>query len=132
MNLCIISGRITRNVEMRYTKNNVGVVTFSLAVKRKSKEAEADFINCVAYSSTAEFINKYCGTKGFQMTIKGRINTGKYQDKDNKTVYTTNVIVEEVEPVWNKKEETTQQTFGATKPAAVDTSFYANQDDLPF
>lgn len=120
MNKVILSGNVVRDVEMRYTNtNNTTVVSFCLAVSKRGKDAGADFINCVCYGSTAEFINKHCGTKGTKMTVIGRINTRNYDDKEGKRIFVTEVIVEEVEPVWNKKEENVQEYTPVT-------------DELPF
>lgn len=68
----------------------------SIAVDRRGKDKGADFISVVAFGKTAEHIEKYY-TKGMKANICGHIQTGKYEDKDGKTVYTTDVVIDEIE-----------------------------------
>lgn len=94
-------GRLTRDPEVRYTQgdNASAVARFSLAVDRRFKkdgDQTADFINCVAFGKTGEFIEKY-GHKGTKFVVEGRIYTGSYTNKDGQKVYTTDVVVEQVE-----------------------------------
>ena len=99
MNKVIIKGTITRDIDLRYTKNDVAVARFTVATKRnttnKDGKYESDFINCVAYQQSAEMLNKYF-TKGSGILIEGHIQTGSFE-KDGKKVYTTDVVVERVE-----------------------------------
>ena len=125
---------MTKDVEIKYTQGGTAVANFGLAVNRrfaKEGEQQADFLNIVAWGKTAEFCGNYF-KKGQQVALVGRIQTRSYEDQQGQKRYVTEVVAEEVYFADSKKEETTQQTFGATKPAAVDTSFYGNQDDLPF
>lgn len=105
MNKVILSGRITKDIELRYTTNNCAVTNFNLAVRRNKDEA--DFVSIVAYSKTAELIQNYC-KKGSSINIVGRLQTRQYDDKDGKRVYVTEVIVDEIEFLDKKeqKEET--------------------------
>lgn len=101
MNKVILMGRLTRDPEARYTQgdNASAVARFSLAVDRRFKkdgDQTADFINCVAFGKTGEFIEKY-GHKGTKFVVEGRIHTGSYTNKDGQKVYTTDVVVEQVE-----------------------------------
>jgi len=91
---------LTRDVEVRYTQtNNTLVASFSLAVNRrfakKDDEKQADFINVVAWEKVGEFCSKYF-KKGQQVAVVGRLQGRKYEDKDGKTVFVTEVIAEEV------------------------------------
>ena len=100
MNKVILMGRLTRDVEVRYTNtNNTMVASFGLAVNRRfakqGEERQADFINVTAWGKTAEFVSKYF-KKGQQVGVIGRIETRSYDDKDGKRVYVTEVIAEEV------------------------------------
>lgn len=108
MNRVCLNGRLTKDIDLRYTQNNVAVASFTLAVQRKFKnqngDYESDFINCIAYKSTAELLSKYTG-KGDLIGIEGRIQTRSYDDKNGKKVYVTEVIAENVEFLANKKEE---------------------------
>lgn len=101
MNKVILMGRLSRDPEVRYGgANNSAVARFSLAVdrrfKREGDEQTADFINCVAFGKTAEFIEKYA-KKGTKFVVEGRIQTGSYTNKDGQKVYTTDVVCESVE-----------------------------------
>lgn len=102
MNKVELLGRLTRDPEVRYSQGDNATATarFSIAVNRKFKNAEgnydADFINCVSFGKTAEFIEKYFH-KGDMIALVGHIQTGNYTNKDGVKVYTTDVIVEEVE-----------------------------------
>ena len=102
MNKVMLMGRMTRDAEVRYTQgeNSSAVARFTLAVdrrfKRQGDEQTADFISCVAFGKTAEFIEKY-GHQGTKFVVEGCIQTGSYTNKDGIKVYTTDVIVEQVE-----------------------------------
>lgn len=104
MNKVILVGRLTREIELK-TAGESSVVKNSLAVDRRFKnkngEIETDFINITAFGKTAEFIEKYC-KKGTKLVIEGRIQTGSYE-KEGQKVYTTDVIVENVEFAESKK-----------------------------
>ena len=127
-------GRCTKDPEVRYGgANNTAVAKFSLAVDRRIKkegEQAADFISCVAFGKTAEFLEKY-GKKGTKFLIEGRIQTGSYTNKDNNKVYTTDVVVENVEFAESKKSEN-----GNPEPQPDDDGFMNIPDgmdeDLPF
>lgn len=102
MNKVQIIGRLTKDVEIRYTNTQKAVVQFTVAVDRKlSKEKKAqaeqtaDFINCVAWNGSAEFLNKYA-KKGTKVGVVGHLATRSYDGKNGK-VYVTEVIAEEVE-----------------------------------
>ena len=107
MNKVEIVGRLTRDVEIRTTESGTVTARFSIAVSRRFKNAEgvyeADFINCVAFGKTAEFIGKYF-SKGSMIGVIGRIQTGNYTNKDGQKVYTTDVVIEECEFVTGKSD----------------------------
>ncbi len=102
MNKVILMGRRTRDAEVRYSQgdSSTAVARFSLAIDRRFKrdgdEQTADFINCVAFGKTAEFLERF-GHKGTKFVVEGRIQTGSYTNKDNQKVHTTDVVVEQVE-----------------------------------
>lgn len=108
MNKIILSGRFSRNIDLKYTQNNIAVVTNALAVKKDVKNSDgtydSDFINVIAYRNTAEYISKYFN-KGDKVLISGRLNTRSYEDKDNKKVYATEVVIETIESLVNKQTE---------------------------
>lgn len=103
MNNVSLIGRFTKDPDTRYTtgENQMAVTRFTIAVDRWGKDAGADFIGCVAFSKTAEFIEKYF-RKGNKIAVVGHIQTGNYKNKDGNTVYTTEVIADRVEFVEKK------------------------------
>ena len=111
MNSVQLVGRFTHDPDVRYTDGGATVARFSVAVDRRfAKEGEqsADFINVVAFGKTAEFIEKYFH-KGNRIGIVGRIQTGRYRNKEGATVYTTDVVAENVEFVESKGGNNQQQ-----------------------
>lgn len=143
MNKVILVGRMTKDPDVRYAgAKNTAMARFTLAVDRKIKQEgqpTADFINCVAFNKTAEFLEKY-GRKGVKFIVEGRIQTGSYKNKDGQTIYTTDVLVESVEFAESKAtseantgfkakpQQTTANTTGDFLP--VDES--VEDEDLPF
>lgn len=109
MNKVQIVGRLTRDPEIRYSTGEKATATarFSIAVNRRFKNQDggydADFINCVAFGKTGEFVEKYF-KKGGLIGICGRIQTGNYTNKDGIKVYTTDVVVDECEFVGGKND----------------------------
>ena len=97
MNKVFLVGRLTRDPELRYTGSNLATMRCAIAVDRQyvreGEERGADFINIVAFGNRAETMSKYL-TKGSQVAIDGRIQTGSYDGADGKKVYTTDVVVE--------------------------------------
>ena len=102
MNKVILMGRLTRDSEVRYSQgeSQTAIARFTLAVDRRFKQEEenktADFISCVAFGRTAEFMERY-GRQGVKFVAEGRIQTGSYTNKEGKKVYTTDVVVENIE-----------------------------------
>lgn len=128
MNKVILLGRLARDPEVRYTKDNTAVARFTLAVDRMKKDDPADFIGCVAFRKTAELMEKYC-SKGTKIALEGRIQTGSYE-KDGQKVYTTDVIVDRMEFAGGKREGD-----GAAPDAPkteVPDGFEVVDDDIPF
>jgi single-strand DNA-binding protein len=95
-NKVILMGRLTKDPEIR--TGNTQVARYTLAVDRRfsNSEEKTDFINIVAFGKSAEFAEKYL-KKGMKVLVTGRIQTGSYTDKDNKKVYTTDIVVEDQE-----------------------------------
>ena len=98
MNNVSLTGRLVRDPEVRYSQgeNPTGVARYTLAVSRPFKSnnggQDADFISCVAFGKSAEFTEKYM-KQGMMFAVTGRIQTGSYDGKDGKKVYTTDVVV---------------------------------------
>lgn len=98
MNNVSIIGRLTRDPEAK-NSGETAVARFTVAVDRrftKEGQPDADFISCVAFGKTGEFVEKYF-SKGKKIALVGRIQTGSYTNKDGQKVYTTDVVVENVE-----------------------------------
>ena len=102
MNKVILMGRLTRDAEIRYSQGESSsvIARFTLAVDRRfhrnNEDQTADFISCVAFGKTAEFLEKF-GKKGVKFALEGRIQTGSYTNKDGQRVYTTDVVAENME-----------------------------------
>lgn len=124
MNNVSLIGRLTRDPEVRYAQSNSkAVARFSLAVDRIGEGA--DFINIVAFDKTAEFIEKYF-KKGMKIALTGHINTGSYDDKDGKKVYTTDVIADRVEFCESKQSSESKDSYD---PTAIPDGI---EDEIPF
>lgn len=110
MNKVIISGRLTRDPDIRWTQgqDQMCIARYTLAVDRRGQKKEgqqnADFISCIAFKKGAEFAEKFLH-QGTKIMVTGRIQTGSYQDRNGNKVYTTDVIVEEQEFAESKKDE---------------------------
>lgn len=115
MNKVILMGRLTRDVETRYSQGNepMAISRYTLAVDRKrgnssGNEPTADFINCVAFGRAGDFAEKYF-RKGMKVAVTGRIQTGSYINNEGVKVYTTDIVVEEQE-FCEKKEQNQPNT----------------------
>lgn len=98
MNKTVLLGRLTRDPEVRYSQGESpgAIARYTLAVQRRTKRDEADFISCVAFGKAGEFAERYL-RKGMKICVSGRIQTGSYVKQDGTKVYTTDVVVEEHE-----------------------------------
>lgn len=139
MNKVILIGRLTKDVELRYTQtNNTAVASFSLAVNRKfvkpGEERQADFFNIIAWNKLAENISKYL-FKGNQVAISGRLETRSWDDPNGQKHYVTEVIAEEIDFIGSKNKQNNEAILNSPTPIIKndDTSdFICNGDDLPF
>lgn len=140
MNRVILLGRTTKDADVRYSQGDkpMAIASITLAVDRKYRkegEQSADFISCKAFGKIAEVIEKYV-TKGTKIAIVGRIQTGSYTNKDGQKVYTTDVMIEDLEFAESRNSQQAQNT---TKPAPApnDDGFMnipdsIDDDGLPF
>jgi single-strand DNA-binding protein len=113
MNRVDLTGRLVRDPEVRYSQGGSSVASFTVAVDRTVKKGdewvhEADFIKCVAFGKSAEFIEKYF-KKGSFIVVTGSIKTGNYEKEDGTKVFTTDIWVEKAE-------------FGGSKAENVDSA----------
>ena len=144
INNVVLVGRITRDPELRYTPSNVATVSFSIAVDRsyssQGGERQADFINCVAWRQSAEFLAKYV-KKGYMVGITGSIQTRYYQAQDGTTRYVTEVVCNSVQNLQGRSDVAQADNNGyqaqpaprasQSQPESFDVSEVA-EDDLPF
>lgn len=105
LNAITIMGRITRDPELRRTNSGKAVASFTVAVDRDFGEKETDFIDCVAWGNTAEFISKYF-TKGGMIVVSGRLQIRSWNDKDGNKRRTAEVVADNVYFGESKKQET--------------------------
>lgn len=105
INLCVLIGRTTKDIELRRTGSGTAVASFTLAVNRDFRTQdgqEADFINCVAWKKTAELLEQYVH-KGDRIAVNGSIRTRNYTGNDGRKVYITEVLANHVEFLETKK-----------------------------
>ena len=100
LNHIVIMGRLTRDPELRYTQSQTPVVSFSVAVDRDfggrdGGEKQTDFIDCVAWRSTAEFVNKYF-RKGSMVAVSGRLQIRDWQDRDGNKRRSAEIVADNV------------------------------------
>lgn len=136
MNKCLLVGNLTKDVEYQTTASGVSVCRFTIAVNRKFKndkgEYDSDFINCVAWRSTADFISKYAH-KGNKVGVSGSIQTRTYDAQDGTKRYVTEVIADEVELYTPKSEnENKPQTEASVKQEVMQKFEPISEDNLPF
>lgn len=147
MNKSIIMGRLTAQPELRQTQSGVASCRFTVAVNRRFKNAngeyDADFITCVAWRQTAEFVSKYF-SKGSMICVEGSLRTGSYQDRNHSDVthYTTELYVDNVEFCGSKQnngeqgqtqqQPTTVQTAQGAVTIGADEYELLSEGDVPF
>ncbi len=135
LNKVILGGRISQDLELKQTPSGVYALTFSIAVNRrtsKEQEQQADFINCVAWRNTAEFISRYF-SKGNSICVVGEIQTRSWTDGNGNKRYATEVIVSEAYFVDGKGEQAQEKQVPELQtPKAPKFEEISNNDDLPF
>lgn len=132
MNHVTLIGRLTRDPEIKKTRGDMSVCNATLAVDRQVKadeEKKADFINITLFGKQADVFAKYL-TKGRQIAIEGRIQTGAYEKENGEKVYRTDVIVNRFEFLGNKGEG--GSTADKQTAFAAPEGFEAVDDDIPF
>lgn len=146
MNIALVIGRITKDIELQTTSGGKYVCKFTVACNRDivptGSEKTADFLNCVVWGKTAENLGRYCG-KGSLVAVKGRIQERSYENKNGQKVYITEIACESVQFLDNKKKEPQPNTGYHPQQyddfnQNADFANYAGQtvdinpDDLPF
>ena len=128
INLVVLSGRICNEIELRYTNSNKAVCNLTLAVDKPFGNKETDFFQIVAWEKKAEFLNNYLG-KGRKITITGRLENRKWEDKEGNKRTTTEVIANDIDFADSKNKSEQQET------EAADDGFQTigiEDDSLPF
>lgn len=128
LNKIIIMGRLTRDPELRRTSSGLAVTSFSVAVERdyqsqSSGEHEVDFINCVAWRQTGEFVNKWF-TKGSMIVVSGRLQMRNYTDKDGNKRVAAEVVAENVYFGESKKDRDSRDNYGGNTYNTYGTPYY--------
>ena len=138
MNKVLLCGRLTRDPEVRYGDNQKAVARFSLAVDRKftrDGDPTADFFNCTAFGKSAEFVEKYLH-KGTKMIVIGHIQNDTYTNKDGQTVYSVQIIVDEMEFAESKRSQEGSSHQDAPQVESASGGFMnmpaGIDDELPF
>ena len=130
-NKVIIGGRLTADCELKQTPSGLSVTSFSIAVNRKGKEAQTDFIDIVAWRQTAEFICKYF-KKGSSICIVGNLQKREWKDKNGQKRYATEVIAEDVCFVDSKNDSASVEQTAFSEASASQFEEVTDTDDLPF
>ncbi|MBS8025335.1 single-stranded DNA-binding protein [Streptococcus suis] len=135
INNVVLVGRLTRDVELRYTPSNQAVATFTLAVNRNFKnqstgEREADFINCVLWRQQAENLANWT-KKGHLIGITGRIQTRSYDNQQGQRVYVTEVVAESFQVLEKRDNSANYSNMDEQMPPGI-SGQPMDIDDLPF
>jgi single-strand DNA-binding protein len=133
MNLVILKGNITRDIELIFAPGSgLAVAKFGLAVARMKKEDGADFINCVAFGKQAELIAESLH-KGSPILIEGRIQTGSYENKEGKKVYTTDIVINKFEFIGKKEDNNSTPSESNFEEKSFNEEMTPVDDgDIPF
>ena len=135
LNKAIIMGRITADLELRSTTNGKSVTQFTVAVDRnfvkQGEERQTDFIQCVAWGQTAEFISKFFG-KGSLIAVEGRIQTRSYEDKSGNKRTAVEVIVEKSSFTGEKKQERQPESQSEQSYDTDDYDGVLSDEGVPF
>lgn len=140
LNVIALMGRLTKDPELRTTQSGVSVTAFTLAVDRsyvkQGEERQADFIDCIAWRSTAEFVCKYF-RKGQLIAVQGSIQTRTYTDRDGNKRKAVEVVADHVHFAEPKREESNKNTYPArgnpdVEPSGDFEEIPVSDDDLPF
>ncbi len=129
-----LMGRLTRDPELRYTQSQTPVASFTVAVDRdysgQGQEKQTDFIDCVAWRGTGEFVSKYF-RKGSMIVVSGRLQLRDWQDRDGNKRRSAEVVADSVYFGESKREGQSQQTSNAPAPAPQQPAQQQTFQDLP-
>ena len=135
INNVVLTGRLTKDIELKATREGTSVCNFSLAVEQSygKGEKKTNFINCQAWKTTAEILDKYCG-KGSLIGVEGSIQTRSYDNQQGQKVFVTEVLANKITFLETKKQENTNSQGYGSGPSYFDTysGMEVTDDDLPF
>ena len=135
INRVVLTGRLTRDVELKATSTGNNVASFSVAVdgftRDQNGNTQTSFINCVAWNTQAKFVSTYC-KKGSLVALEGRLQSRSYDRKDGTKAYVTEVIVDRIENLSPKDAATTSANEGFSIQENENQPLSYSDDDLPF
>ena len=127
INRVVLVGRITKDPELRKTQSGLSTVSFTVACNRRftsqGQEPQADFINCVAWRQTADYMANYV-KKGALLGVEGRIQTRNYEDQTGKRVYVTEVVCDSVQTLVRSNSEGQSNYQSSYQPSSSQESGY--------
>ena len=131
INRVVLVGRLTKDVELRKTNSNTSVCSFTLACNRRYQSQQggptADFINCIAWRQSADFLSKYA-SKGSIVGVEGRITTRSYDNQAGQKVYVTEVTCESVQLVGGSRNSSTDSSYGTSSNQTFTPSVNSDYD----
>lgn len=136
MNKVQLIGRLTKDPDLRYTKNNIAVASYTVAINTGyGEKQQTDFINVTTWGKSGEFVSNYF-KKGQAIGIVGRLRSYNYEDKDGNKRYSTEVVTEDIEFIGTKNEKQNGQDEEIEKEQSISSEYQSNliltDDDLPF
>ena len=137
INKVILTGRLTKDVELRATPSGANVASFTVAVDGFGRDQnnnpvnQASFINCVAWNTQAKFISTYC-KKGSLVALEGRLQTRSYDRKDGTKAYVTEVVADRLENLSPRDNSTVAEDTGFSINENDNQTLSYSDDDLPF
>lgn len=136
MNKVQLIGRLTKDPDLRYTKNNIAVASYTVAINTGyGEKQQTDFINVTTWGKSGEFVSNYF-KKGQAIGIVGRLRSNNYEDSNGNKRYTVEVITEDIEFVGSKNEKQNGQDEEIEKEQSISSEYQSNliltDDDLPF
>ena len=131
MNQVALVGNLTRDVELRKTQSGKSVVSFTIAVQKRFNREEADFVNCVAWEHTADFISNYL-VKGSKVSVEGSVQSRTYEDSNGKKVFVQEVLAERVQSLESKQQREENNSYQGGSEPKEENTLDITSDDLPF
>ena len=129
MNTIILKGRLTKDPELKATQSGISICRFCVAVNRRFNKDEADFINCVAWRGTAEFISNYF-KKGQEICLSGALTVNRWENEEGKSEWSSEVTVDNAEFCGSKSEKSENNVEQSADTVDPLQELNATADDL--